>query len=375
MTSIKKICLVFLGNPSKDSRITNLSNSLRQDGFNVSVIGFDWVTGNESIIQNDYKVYRIFKSRLSFLFYLQYNLVLVKELIKTNADIYFAEDFYTLPIVTIFTKLKSAKIFYNSREIYSHIGGLHSRPFLQKIITAIEKIFIKEVDLVLTTGEMDSEFLEKLYSLPKTSVVRNIPLFQKPIEKFDFRKKFNISDDKLILLYQGVIIPGRGIGKIIEVLPEIPQAVLIILGDGDQKENYINLAKEFNVENRVIFAGSFNQEELINYTASGDVGLSLIENISISYYHALPNKLFEYIMAELPVLSSNLPQMKKIVETYNVGEVIELERKLDLIDVLNKWSSNRDLLSVYKKNCIPASKELNWQMEYARFKRDLFTYL
>lgn len=375
MASRKKICLVFLGNPSQDSRITNLSDSLRHDGFAVSVIGFDWVSGNVSIVQNEYKVFRIFKTKFSILFYLQYNLLLIKELIKSNADIYFAEDFYTLPLVTIFAKLKSAKIFYNSREIYAHIGGLHSRPFLQSIISVIERFFIKKVDLVLTTGEMDSEFLEKLYSLPKTSVVRNIPLYQKPNEKFDFRKMYNIPNDKLILLYQGVIIPGRGIGKIIEALPEVPQAFLILLGVGDQKENFINLAMKYGVEKRVIFAGSFNQEELINYTAAGDVGLSIIENISISYYHALPNKLFEYIMAELPVLSSNLPQMKKIVVTYKVGEVIDLENKLELIDVLNKWSSNRDLLSEYKKNCLPASQELNWQMEYERFKKDLFSHL
>ncbi|MEW6652783.1 MAG: glycosyltransferase [Bacteroidota bacterium] len=373
MTSRKKICLVFLGNPDLDSRITNLSNSLCKDGFSVSVIGFDWYSLKAGINEKKIKIFRIYKPKLSFLFYLQYNLVLIKELIKADAHVFFAEDFYTLPLVTVFAKLKSAKVFYNSREIYAHIGGLHSRPFLQKIITTIERFFIKKVDLVMTTGELDSEFLEKFYSLPSTSVIRNIPLYQKPAEKFDFRKKYNIADDKLILLYQGIIIPGRGIGKIIEAMPEIPKAVLVLLGDGDQKENYTNLAKEMKVDERVIFAGAFNQTELINYTSGADVGLSLIENISISYYHALPNKLFEYIMAELPVLSSNLPQMKSIVESCKVGEVINLENKQELIDVVNKWAADRDLLNEYKNNCMQASQELNWQKEYERFRESLFS--
>lgn len=375
MAARKKICLVFLGNPFLDSRITNLSNSLRNDGFSVSVIGFDWFSRNESLFENNLKLFRIYKPKLSFLFYLQYNLILIKELIKADADIFFAEDFYTLPLVTIFAKLKSSKVFYNSREIYAYIGGLHSRPFLQKVITVIERFFIKKVDLVMTTGEMDSEFLEKFYSLPKSSVIRNIPLYQKPTEKKDFRNIFGIGNDKLILLYQGIIIPGRGIGKIIEVLPDIPHAVLVLLGDGDQKEKYSLLAKKLNVEDRVIFAGAFNQKELINYTAAADVGLTLIENISISYYHALPNKLFEYIMAELPVLSSNLPQMKKIVETYKVGDVIDLENRQELIDVLKKWVADRALLNEYKKNCQPASEELNWQKEYERFKSNLFSHI
>ena len=375
MASSKKICLVFLGNPFQDSRITNLSNSLREDGFSVSVIGFDWFSLKENHIEKKLKIFRIYKTKFSLLFYLQYNLILFKELLKADAHIFFAEDFYTLPLVTFFAKLKSAKVFYNSREIYAYIGGLHSRPNLQRVITSIERFFIKKVDLVMTTGEMDSEFLEKFYSLPKTTVVRNIPLYQKPTSKVDFRKQYGIASDKMILLYQGVIIPGRGIPIIIEALAKLPNAILVLLGDGDQKENYLNHAKKFGVENRVIFAGSFKQNELINYTAAADVGLSLIENISISYYHALPNKLFEYIMAELPVLSSNLPQMKNIVDTYQVGEVINIDSSDEIVAVINKWFTDKELLATYKRNCLPASKELNWQTEYRRLRNDLLDYI
>ncbi|MFA7419989.1 MAG: glycosyltransferase [Melioribacteraceae bacterium] len=375
MASKKKICLVFLGNPLQDSRLTNLSNSLRQDGFAVSVIGFDWFSLKENHFEKDLKIFRIRKSRFSLFFYLTYNLLLIRELLKEQANVFFAEDLYTLPVVTFFAKLKSAKVFYNSREIYAYIGGLHSRPIVQRIITAIERFFIKKVDLVMTTGWMDSEFLEKFYSLSKTSVVRNIPLYQKAEAKVDFRKLYNIQDDKLILLYQGVLIPGRGISIVIEALSRIPNAVFLLLGDGDQRENYKKLAHKHGVSDRVIFAGSFTQKELINYTSAADVGLSLIENISISYYHALPNKLFEYIMAELPVLSSDLPQMKNIVNTYKVGEVVDLENHRLIIDLLNKWTNDKEQLSQFKSNCQQASKELNWQAEYERFRGDLFSHI
>lgn len=375
MASKKKICLVFLGNPLQDSRLTNLSNSLRQDGFSVSVIGFDWFSLKENYFEKDLKIFRIWKTKFSLFFYLSYNLILIKELLKEQANVFFAEDLYTLPVVTFYTKLKSAKVFYNSREIYAYIGGLHSRPNVQRIITAIERFFIKKVDLVMTTGWMDSEFLEKFYSLPKTSVVRNIPLYQKAEAKVDFRKLYDISEDKLILLYQGVLIPGRGISIVIEALSKIPNAVFLLLGDGDQKETYKKLAQKHGVSDRVIFAGSFCQKELINYTSAADVGLSLIENISISYYHALPNKLFEYIMAGLPVLSSNLPQMKNIIDIYKVGEVVDLENDQLIVELLNKWSNDREQLSRFKSNCLQASKDLNWQAEYERFRGDLFSHI
>ncbi|MCL4550864.1 MAG: glycosyltransferase, partial [Bacteroidetes bacterium] len=125
-------------------------------------------------------------------------------------------------------------------------------------------------------------------------------------------------------------------------------------------------AEELKVADRVYFEGTISQKELINYTAGGDIGLSLIENISVSYYHALPNKMFEYIMAGLPVLASDLPQMKKIIETYKVGECIKIENEDIIVTTLNDWTDNPGKLDTYRVNCAKAAEELNWQKEYER---------
>ena len=371
MERSKKIHISFLGNPRYDSRITNLSNSLREDGCKVSVLGFDWFISSEDNFDDETKIFAIKKNKLSLFFYLQFVFILISELIRSNADVYFAEDIYTLPFVTTIAKIKKAKVYYNSREIYAHLGGLRNRPTLQNIVKSIEKFFITKVDIVLTTGPLDSEYIEKLYKISDTLVVRNIPLYQKAVSKIDFRSKYNIDQDKLILIYQGVILPGRGLKQIINVVARLPKTVLIILGDGEQKINYKELANKLNISNRVIFAGTVDQKDLINYTAGGDVGLSLIENISISYYHALPNKLFEYIMAGLPVLCSDLPQMKAIIEKYNVGESINIENEENIFSTLDKWYKNPSLLDFYKINCETAAKELNWQEEYKRVKTRL----
>ncbi|MEK6553119.1 MAG: glycosyltransferase [Bacteroidota bacterium] len=371
MERSKKIHISFLGNPRFDSRITNLSNSLREDGCKVSVLGFDWFISSEDNFDDETKIFAIKKNKLSLFFYLQFVFILISELIRSNADVYFAEDIYTLPFVTTIAKIKKAKVYYNSREIYAHLGGLRNRPTLQNIVKSIEKFFITKVDIVLTTGPLDSEYIEKLYKISDTLVVRNIPLYQKAVSKIDFRSKYNIDQDKLILIYQGVILPGRGLKQIINVVARLPKTVLIILGDGEQKINYKELANKLNISDRVIFAGTVDQKDLINYTAGGDVGLSLIENISISYYHALPNKLFEYIMAGLPVLCSDLPQMKAIIEKYNVGESINIENEENIFSTLDKWYKNPSLLDFYKINCETAAKELNWQEEYKRVKTRL----
>ncbi|TSA25406.1 MAG: glycosyltransferase [Ignavibacteriales bacterium] len=371
MERTKKIHISFLGNPRYDSRITNISNSLREDGCKVSVLGFDWFISSEDYFDVEIKIFAIEKNKFSLFFYLQFVFILISELVRSNADVYIAEDLYTLPFVTTIAKIKRAKVYYNSREIYAHLGGLRNRPTLQSIVKSIEKFFIKKIDLVLTTGPLDSEYIEKLYKISDTLVVRNIPPYQKAVSKIDLRKKYNIDQDKIILIYQGVILLGRGLKQIINAIARLPKTVLIILGEGEQRNNFIEFAKKLNVSERIIFAGSVDQKDLINYTAGGDVGLSLIENISISYYHALPNKLFEYIMAGLPVLCSDLPQMKAIIEKYNVGESINIEDEENIFSTLNKWCVNPNLLEAYRKNCAVAAKELNWQEEYKRAREFL----
>ncbi|MCX7875757.1 MAG: glycosyltransferase [Melioribacteraceae bacterium] len=370
MSTKKKICIAFLGNPYHDSRVTNLYNSLIEDGYEVSVISFNWFADKISNNKN-YIIHEISRKQGSLNFYLSFLTKLFSSLIKSKADIFFAEDIYTLPIVVLIAKIKKAKIFYNSREIYSFIGGLRNRPFLQKIITSIEKYFIKKVDLVLTTGEMDTEFLKNFYSLENVITVRNIPLYQEPKYNFDFRSKFNIPTNYKILLYQGILIDGRGISIILKALQKIHNAVFILLGEGSEKEKFIKEAKELNVYERVSFAGSYPQDELINFTSSADIGLALIENISISYYHALPNKLFEYIMANVPVVSCSLPQMKNIVEKYKVGIVVDLDNVEDVISSINNLINDEKTLIKFKINCKEAAKELNWQNEYQILRKEI----
>lgn len=375
MERSKKVCIAFLGNPLHDSRITNLTNSLRYDGLRVSVIGFDWFITSQDYFDDYFSIYKLVKRRLRILFYLKFVYILLRELYKTKAHLYIAEDFYTLPFVCFIAKRRKAKIFYNSRELYAFLGGLRNRPVLQALVKKIEAHYIRKVDLVLTTGKMDSEFLEKFYGINNTLVIRNIPLLQRPTKKIDFRKDYGIAENKLILLYQGVLLEGRGIPHILKAMRFMENSVLLILGEGEQKSNFQKLASELGVGERIIFAGSVKQEELINYTAGADVGLSLIENISVSYYHALPNKLFEYIMAGLPVLSSDLPQMKKIIETYQVGEAIDITNISNIVDALKLWEQDLNLIGKFKHNCIIAAKDLNWEAEYERSRNELLKFI
>lgn len=364
----KSVTIAYLGNADHDTRVTNLTKSLTDDNLDVKVISFDWTTPDFETITGKTSIYKLNKSRSSISYYLNFLRILFRELLKTRSSIYIAEDIYTLPLVTFVSKLRGAKLYYNSREFYAFLGGLRNRKKLQFAIRVIEKFFIKKTDKVLVTGEGDEEFLQEYYEISNTVVVRNLPLEKKPQNKIDLREKLDIPANDLILLYQGVILEGRGFKAILHALAEVDNFHLVTLGSGVFQSEYEKLAEKLNISNRVHFLGTIDQTELINYTAAADIGLALIENISKSYYYALPNKLFEYIMAEVPVLCSNLPQMKKIVEGYKVGEVVDIERDGELTTRLKFLMMNRDQLFEYKQNCKAASSELNWQKEYEKVK-------
>lgn len=371
MQKEKTAWIAFLGNPILDSRIVNLLNSLHESGYSTRVTAFDLYTKDFKEVKGDISVFRLERKKPSIRFYFNFAKTLCAELKKGKADIYFAEDIYTLPFVAFYARMNKGKLFYNSRELYAFLGGHAKKRYLSFLLKTIERIFIKKCDIVLTTGELDTQFIEKMYSLSNVVTVRNIPAYIQPGKPVDFRKELNLPEGAALLIYQGVLLKGRGIPKIFKAIARIPNTYLLIMGDGEQKKNFQNLAAELGIKERVIFYGMVNHEDLINYSAGADAGLALIENISMSYYYALPNKLFEYIMAGVPVISCSLPQMKKIVDDYNVGVCVNAESEEDVYNAINDFIKDTEGIKRYKENCFAAAKELNWQKEFEKLSKYL----
>jgi len=363
MSQKKKVLITFLGNLNYDTRCKNLYDTLEANNYEVEFIGFDWLTKEFSESRGNISIFKLNKGFLSISFYLKFIWNLKVKLITTKASIIFAEDIYTLPFAIIFGKLKRAKVFYDSRELFSYLAGLKDKKFKQLFWKWTEKLFIKKADYVIATGQMDSEFLKQEYALDNIILLRNLPRYYKPDVNVNLRSQLGISEEKKILLYQGMLLKGRGIENIFSILKEIPECAFAIAGGGELESYYKKLTEQMNLSDQVFFLGKFTQEDLPKVTSSADIGVALIENLSKSYYYALPNKLFEYIMAEVPVIVSNLPQMKEVVEKYDIGFAIEIENKEDLIFAIKKLTEDINLRSSKKHNCLIASQELNWEKE------------
>lgn len=363
MPDKKKVLITFLGNIDYDTRCNNLFNTLSSKGFDVEFIGFDWLTENFTSVKGNKTVYKLSKKPLSLFFYLKFYSLLKLNLLSKKFDIIFAEDLYCLPVCVIIGKLKKAKIIYDCRELFGFLAGLKNKKLVQKFWSSIEKMFIRKADLVLTTGNMDSEFIRNQYQIKNDLVVRNLPLYKKADSPFDYHATFNIEKSKKVLLYQGVILHGRGLIMIFDFLQSTNEFVIVVAGGGEMLSYYKELADQLHITDKVFFIGKIPQDKLINYTAGAWLGLALIENISLSYYYALPNKLFEYIMAEIPVIATDLPQMKKIIDEYQVGLTVRENDIEQLKHALNKLKSDENYYNQLKENCRIASQHLNWENE------------
>jgi len=363
MSSKNKVLITFLGNLNYDTRCKNLFNTLKVNGYEVEFLGFDWLTKDFKPVEGEITINKLHKGFLSLSFYLKFAWHIKFYLMTSRASIIFAEDIYTLPFAVIFGKLKRARVFYDSRELYGHLAGLKGKKTKQGFWRIVEKVFIKKVGHIITTGKLDSDFLIKKYKVDDPILLRNLPRYFKPKVEHNLRSLFRIEKNKKILLYQGVIHKGRGLRPTYKALKELKDYVLVIIGDGELEAYYKNLAMEMGINDQVIFAGKINQDEILSYTKTADVGLSIIENISLSYYYALPNKLFEYIMAEIPVVVSNLPQMKEVVEKHEVGMVVDLDNPDELVKAIKQLIADEDLCKKFKENCRTASQELNWENE------------
>jgi glycosyltransferase involved in cell wall biosynthesis len=298
--------------------------------------------------------------RKGFLFYLEYNIRLFFFLLITKVDVLVANDLDTLPANFLASRIKRKPLVYDSHEYFTEVPELLGRPVVRGTWILIEKLLVPKVNAAYTVCDSIAEVYHDLYKVD-FKVVRNLPtcsgeqaVLPEVHEKSNFPK---------IVLYQGALNLGRGIEAAIRSMHYIDGAELWLAGDGDITAQLKQLVAELQLEAKVKFLGRLPISKLSEITRQADLGISLEEDLGLNYRFALPNKLFDYIQAGVPVLVSNLPEMKRIVEHYQIGAIAETHQRKDLAETIKRTLFNQEKNAVWKKNLKLAAKELCWENE------------
>lgn len=357
---LKKVIVSVTNDLSTDQRVDKVCCTLSNMGFDVELVGRK-LPGSFPL-HRSYKTHRmslVFKK--GPLFYAEYNTRLWWYLLTHRVNLLVSNDLDTLPANFVVHKIKRIPIVYDSHEFYTETPELVNRPFVQGIWLWIEKRIFPRLTDIFTVNDSIAALYEQKYG-KKLFVVRNLPRKNVSVKKILPEDLGFKSGEHLIILQGAGINIQRGAEEAIQAMEFVPDAKLLIIGGGDVVDDLKKLAAERNLNGRVIFMPRKPYNELMEYTAVAEIGLTLDKDTNINYRFSLPNKLFDYINAQTPVLASPLTEIRKIVENYKVGVLIENHDPRHIADKINFMLQN-NYKAKLKENLINASSVLNWEAE------------
>ncbi len=358
---LKRVVVSVINDLSFDQRVDKVCTTLTNNGFDVLLIGRKL---KESIpISRDYQTTRM---NLLFTkgvwFYAFFNLRLFFKLLFIKADVFHANDLDTLLANSWASKLRRKPLIYDSHEYFTGVPEIQDRPKVKKAWEKIEKSIFPKLKYIFTVNQSIAELYRAQYNI-KVQVLRNVPKSD-DLKKTKSRSDLGIPLDKKIVLVQGTGINiDRGIEELLEAIAIMDNTILYIVGSGDVLHQLKERSKTQDLKNKVVFVGKLPYTEMMQYTFNADVGVTLDKDTNINYRFSLPNKIFDYIKAGLPILSSNLVELKKIINQYEIGAITMNHSPEEIKSSLIRIWEDENIFLQYKENTKKAAEELTWEQE------------
>jgi glycosyltransferase involved in cell wall biosynthesis len=304
--------------------------------------------------------------------FILFNLYLTRYLLLHQFDCLYLRGLWVVPGVFAASLFKKYLYIYDAHEYFAGITLVHQR-FVRRIIwMAFEKWIIGRSKSVLTVSQPIAECYRQRYPvLQKITVIRNLPDYQLPSSQIPGFLRFPF-EEKVVLFF-GYLMKGRGLTKLMQAVCEIPDIQLLMVGEGELKTQLQAQAVSFNIASRVHFKPFVANKYLISFISQAHIGVSLLEPISDNHRYALPNKLFECIMAGLPILASDIVMHRHYIETYDVGMVVDPGSSTTIKEAIIDMLQDEQRWERWHQNCLTAAKDLNWQQEIDTLKAEYRT--
>ena len=367
-----QVIISVVSDLATDQRVNRAAITLHDAGFDVILVG----RRLRNSLPLSGRPYKTIRFHLWFergaLFYATYNIRLFLFLLFRRADVFLANDLDTLFANYLVSRLKSVKLVYDSHEFFTEVPELTDRPFVQAVWKRIEKYIVPKLKHMMTVNGSIAKIYNEKYHIP-VHVVRNLPVRLSGEYTNVTRKEWGLPENKTIFLFQGAgINVDRGGEEAIEAIAGLDDAVLLFLGGGDVVDSLKQKAEMSGLNGRIFFIPKQPFDKLPSFTRLADFGLTLDKDSNLNYRYSLPNKLFDYIRAGLPVLATDLVEVSSIVRKYDIGLVTPSLETQTLRTTMQEMMSDKVKIATWKKNINFAAGELCWENEQQIFLR-LFT--
>ncbi|MDP4280940.1 MAG: glycosyltransferase family 4 protein [Bacteroidota bacterium] len=358
----KRVIISVTNDLTTDQRVDRVANTLVGMGFDPLLVGRNLP---QSLPLHP-RSYRMKRMKLFFLkgpeFYAEYNIHLFFFLLFHKAELLVSNDLDSLPANFLASRIRRIPHIHDCHEYFRGVPELNGREKTIKAWKRIEDHIFPKLKSVYAVNNSVASIYEKEYGIP-VKVIRNVP-FRREKTSTNRKAEMGIPDKNRVILYQGAINIDRGLEEAILAMKFVKTpSTLVIIGIGDIFEKLKQFTIDNQLDGKVKFTGQIPLEQLFSYTQIADIGLSIEKDVSLNYHFCLPNKFLDYIQAEIPVLISPLPEMKAIVEKYDIGRIISGHEPEMLANDIDDLLNSPDDINKYRKNLKIAAGDLCWENE------------
>lgn len=284
---------------------------------------------------------------------------------ELGGDIIVAHDLPVLPVAHDASRRLGARLVYDSHELYTE----------QEVPLAIrqtwrrtEAALVGDCDLVITVNRSIADELERRYRLAGVQVILNAARRRTSPPTGRLRASLGLEQGVRIALFQGNMTTHRNLETLVRAGAELEpgRAVIVFLGDGPELPSLEALARSLGVSVQVRFHPRVDQKNLLDFTADADIGLVPYRATSLNTELCTPNKLFEYIASRVPVLSSDLAELRRIVVGHGIGQVGSMEDPRAVGQWIATTLRDDDRLAAWRAALATAAAALDWSVEESK---------
>lgn len=351
---MKKVILSVTNNLETDQRVNKVALSLQKMGYSVHVVGSDNRLCHDYDPGYDTKRLHV-RFKKGALFYAEFNLRLFFHLMKQRCDVYVANDTDTLLASYLASLLKKQPLVTDLHELFPELPEVTNRKVVKWVWTKLEDFILPKAAKRYTVCQSIADYYHSRYNIDM-KVVRNLPLYAPFDGKQNNLPQFQ---GKKVILYQGAVNEGRGIEWLMDAMAYIEDAVFVVIGTGDRYDRLRQKACEPPYKGKVFFLGHIPYTELRKYTLSADLGVCLLKQQGLSYYYALPNRVFDYMQCHVPILATAFPEIARVVNKEGTGIAVNTQQPEELAKIVKNMLSQK----IDHDNYTRAAGVYNWENE------------
>ena len=357
MASTPHIQMAVINDLVTDQRVHRSCMALTGAGYDVTLIGRKLP---ESLPVN--RPYETVRMRLLFrksvFFYAEYNIRLFFKFLFSHADLFYANDTDTLLACFLAAKLKGKPVFFDAHELFPEVPELLHHRFVRRFWETLERMLIPRVDGAVTVCQSIAGYYQGRYGVTM-QVVRNLPYYSEVHHGVQ-------SFDQPTILYQGAVNKGRGLLTMVDAMEYLENCHFLVIGDGDILRPLRRYTATKPWHDRITFQGRMEPQQLMQITPKAALGYVVMDNLGLNYYYSLPNRIGDCIHAHVPVLASDFPEIRNLVNRYQIGRLVpERVSAKQLAEIVRQTIQQWEEIPVEEKQnrFEIASKELCWQNE------------